>query len=257
MTRIIVVTSGKGGVGKTSLVSNLATSLSQLGKNVLAVDCNLTTPNLGLHLGMHLAPNTLHNVLRGQSRIKNAIYPHPLGFKVMPASMSVEDLEGVDAGRLPELTLQLLGDYDYVLMDSAAGLGREALSSISAADEVLVITNPDMPSVSDALKTVKLAEAMKKKVDGVVLNRVKGKGHELTKEDVEEMIGYPVIAEIPDDKNVEKAIAAKNPVVAFEPGSPASVEFTRVAYFLSDFPFTPKYKPRLTLVQRLVRLISG
>lgn len=84
MTRVIVCTSGKGGVGKTSLVSNLAVALTELRQNVIAIDANLTTPNLGLHLGMHLAPRTLHDVLKGETQLNNAIYPHPLGFKILP-----------------------------------------------------------------------------------------------------------------------------------------------------------------------------
>src|SRR4030042_6303031 len=127
MTRLIVITSGKGGVGKTTLTSNLAAALTDFGQKVTVIDGNLTTPNLGLHLGLHLPKKTLHDVLRGDTRLKDAIYPHTYGFDVIPASLGINDLKGVDVTRLPEVTFSLLGRSDYVIIDSAAGLGKEAL----------------------------------------------------------------------------------------------------------------------------------
>ena len=126
MTRTIVCCSCKGGVGKTTIVSNLAYALTELGHDVTVMDANLTTPHLGLHLGMHLAPKTLHDVLRGDTNLNNTIYPHPYGFKVIPGSMSVNDLENVDASMLPDKVLSLNGKTDFLLVDAAPGLGREA-----------------------------------------------------------------------------------------------------------------------------------
>ena len=252
MTRTIAIISGKGGVGKTTLTSNLASALTLLGEDVVAIDANLTTPNLGLHVGMHFAPVTLHDVLKGESKLKDAIYPHPFGFKVVPASMSVDDLTGIDPSRLYEVVLNLTGKTNFILMDSAAGLGREAVSALQATDEVLVITNPNLPSVADALKTVRLAERLNKKVIGVVANRVRKKEYELTKAEIEEMINYPVIAQIPEDNNVTKAIFAKMPVVNYSPNSPAAIEFKRLAHFLTGRPFLEKPRFHFTIIDRLV-----
>jgi len=256
MTRVITIISGKGGVGKTTLTSNLASALAQLGQDVIAVDANLTTPNLGIHLGLHFAPNTLHQVLKGELKLKDATYPHALGFKVIPASMSVEDLTGVDPGKLYEVTLNLLGKADFVLMDAAAGLGREAVSAINASEEILVITNPDLPSVSDALKTVKLAESLDKKIIGVVVNKVRGRGYELTKEEIEEMVGYPVISQIPDDRDVVKSLSMKVPVVNYNYASPASIEFRRLAHSLAGRPFTERPKISFRIIERLINWMT-
>lgn len=252
MTRLIVCASGKGGVGKTSLVSNLATALSDLGQDVIAVDANLTTPNLGLHLGIPLASNTLHDVLKGETRIRDATYPHPLGFNIIPASMNVNDLKNVDVGRLPEVTLNLIGKPDYVILDCAAGLGREAISAVDAANEVLIITNPDLPSVADALKMVKIAESQGKQVLGTVVNRVKGKWHELTRKEIEEMVGTQVLVEIPEDRNVSMSIAAKTPVVNYDPHSPASIEIRRLAHMFVGLPFNVKKPRSFRLLERLI-----
>lgn len=254
MTRTIVVTSGKGGVGKTSLVSNLATALAELGQDVVAIDANLTTPNLGLHLGMQLAPRTLHDVLKGNSKLRNAIYPHQLGFKVIPSSMNINDLKDVDVGRMHEVTLNLLGQADYVLLDSAAGLGREAISAIDASDEILIITNPDLPSVVDALRVAKISKDSNKNVLGVVINRIKGNEHEMTKSEIEYMVGHPVVAEIPEDKNISESIGNKRPIVNLNPNSPASIEIRRLAHHLCEVPFF--YESRQGFLTKLSRWMS-
>lgn len=258
MTRVVAIIGGKGGVGKTTLTSNLASSLSQLGSDVVAIDANLTTPNLGLHLGYHLAPKTLHDVLKGETRIRNAIYPHLYGFKIMPGSMKVEDLNDVDAGRLPEVTLNLIGRTDFILLDSAAGLGREAMSAINASDEILVVTNPDMPSVVDALKVIEIAKKRNKKILGVVVNRRKSKWHEIRKEKIEEILSVPVLAEIPEDRNIHASINLKIPLVNLLPKSPASIEFKRIAHHMAEKEFKyEKEETSYSLIHRLARWLSG
>jgi len=258
MTRLIGILAGKGGVGKTTLVSNLAAALADFGEDVIAVDTNLTTPNLGLHLGMHLVLRTLHDVIRGDTRLKNVIYPHPSGFKVIPASLSVEDLKGVDVGRLPEITLNLLGKADYVLLDCAPGLGREAMSGLNASNEILLVTNPDLPSVTDALKTVKIAREANIKITGVVVNRVRKRKHELSKETIEEILDVPIIAEIPEDRNILKAVAEKKPLVHYDPTSPASIEIKKLAAKLSGREYKPP-KRNITsgLITKLVDWLLG
>ena len=253
MTRLILLTSGKGGVGKTTLTSNLATALAEYGENVIAMDTNLTTPNLGLHLGLHLAPHTLHDVLKGESRLQDAIYPHPLGFKVIPAGLGLDDLKGVDVGRLPEISFSLLGKADYVIMDGAPSLGREAMSALSASDEIIVITNPNLPAVTDALKILKVAQESNIRVIGTVVNRIKRNKYELTAEQIREMLGVPVIAEIPEDDNVGLSIAVKKPLVEFMPNSPASLEIRKLAAWLSGRKYEkPKLNKTRNLVQRFV-----
>lgn len=255
MTRVISILGGKGGVGKTTLIANLAYALTELGKEVIVMDANLTTPNLGLHLGLHLAPNTLHNVLKGETSLKDAIYPHPDGFKILPASMNVNDLTGVDIGKLPEVTLNLIGKADFVIIDCAAGLGREAIGTINASEEVILITNPDLPSVADALKTLKVAQAMGKKVLGIVVNRVGRKWYELPKWEIEEIIGLPVIAEIPEDVNIPKAITLRRPLVGLNPFSPAAIEIRRLAHFLAGLPFEEPKKAGI--IERFIKWLTG
>ena len=233
MARIIAVLSGKGGVGKSTITANLAHAFTQLGENTIALDSNLTTPHLGLHLGMHLVPKTLHDVLRGDANLENTIYFHPSGFRVVPASMNVNDLIGVEPERLIEVAVKLSGKCDVLLLDSAPGLGKEAVSSMQAADEVLLVTNPNLSSVVDALKTLKIAEGMGKKILGVVVNRISGDGHEMSRSDIENLIGMPILSEIPEDRKIGESMALKIPVMAYRPDAPSSMEIKKLAHILS------------------------
>lgn len=238
MSRTIGILAGKGGVGKTTITSNLGYALTELGHKVTLVDANLTTPHLGFHLGMHLVPKTLHDVLKGQSSLRHATYSHPLGFKVVPGSIAVGDLVNVDIGKLSNAVSSLSDNSDFVLLDCAPSLGREAVSGLRSSEEVIVVANPDLPSVADALKTTRLAQQTGKKVLGVVLNRVNWRSEELNKWQVEEMLGAKVLAEIPEDKNVPKSISAKTPVLDYSPNSRASTEIRRLAHHLTGKEFT-------------------
>jgi septum site-determining protein MinD len=231
MTRIIACVSGKGGAGKTTVVSNLGVALAKLGKNVIIVDTNLTTPNLGLHLGMPLYPTTLHSVLKGAAKISDAVYYHDSGVKIIPAGLSLRDLRGADSRDLPNVLLDLLGTSDIVILDAAAGLGKETLSSIEAADEMLLVTNPELTSVADALKASKLASQMGTKISGVVVNRVSSRKHEMRMEDIQNMLeDAEILASIPEHIEVQKAIARRNPVVLNAPNSPPSREIRKLAH---------------------------
>src|SRR3989338_5311955 len=136
MTRFIAVLSGKGGVAKTTTSISLGAALTGFGKDVIVVDANLTTPNVGLHLGVPVVPVNLHHALQNKNKIKDAIYMHHQGTKIIPASISVADLMETDPQKLPRTIADLKKlNPDFVILDGAAGLGREALSAIYAADE--------------------------------------------------------------------------------------------------------------------------
>ena len=247
MTRIITIASGKGGVGKTTLVANLAAAFAQYGKSVMALDANLTTSNLGLHLGIHLYPKTLHDVLEGKADIREATYEHRAGFKVIPADISLRKIRNVKSHDYVNIFYKMLKDTDFILIDSAAGLGKEARASIEAADELITVTNPELPAVTDALKLDLIAKKAETQNLGVVLNRVKGEYHELPKEHIEDMLKVPVIGMIPEDKEVRKAIALKEPVVSYNPKSHAAQHMLSLAASLIGEEYVPKTPWRVRL----------
>jgi septum site-determining protein MinD len=240
MTRLICVSSGKGGVGKTTVTSNLGAALTHFGADTVVLDANLTNPNLGFHIGIPLYPKTLHDVLRGDAHITEAMYIHDSGLRVVPAGLSVEDLKDTSPENLSDVLLDAVGEPDFVLIDSAAGLGNESINAIEASDEVMIVTNPNLPAVTDALKTVNIAEEAGTEVTGVVLNMVKDHDSELSTEEVESMIGYKVLMEIPDHEKVQEALAAKKPVVHHDPDHHVSERFKKVAADVHGLEYEPK-----------------
>jgi septum site-determining protein MinD len=229
MTRVITITSAKGGVGKTTLTTNLGLALQELGKSTILVDGNLTTPNVSIHMGLSLFPRTLHDVLKRKSKVDEAIYHHSSGLRVMPAGLSLNDLRGVNSKEFSRVISELMGAADVVLIDASAGLGKESLLSVEVADDLLIVTNPDLPSVTDALKIIKLAQELGTRVAGVIVNRRTGKRHELTNNEIEMMLEHPVVSEIPEDHHVPVAIAAKTPIVLHNPHAPSSYEIRKLA----------------------------
>ncbi|MCK5023546.1 MAG: cell division ATPase MinD [Candidatus Aenigmarchaeota archaeon] len=241
MTRVIGVISGKGGVGKTTVVANLGAIFAQkYKKDVVIVDCNVSTSHLGLYLGMYYTPITLNQVLTGDAEIEEAMYEyHVSGLRVIPSSLSYSDLKGVDIARLKSTIKKLFGKVDIVLLDGAPGLGREALATVRASDEVLLINTPFVPSTMDIMKCHQVATEIGAKPLGVILNMVGKEKYEMTPKEVEELIELPVISNIPMDKNVLRSLALKMPVVLFSPGSRSSKEFSKLAAHLLEEKYEP------------------
>ncbi|PIN69655.1 septum site-determining protein MinD [Candidatus Woesearchaeota archaeon CG11_big_fil_rev_8_21_14_0_20_43_8] len=229
LTRFIVIASGKGGVGKTTTAINLGVALSEFGKSVILVDANLNTPNVGLHLGTPIVPITLHDALKGKRSILDAAYLHPSGLHVIPSRISIDELNSVNPERMSIVIPQLHGTTDVVILDGAAGLGLETQAAMRVADEMLVVTNPEIPAVTDALKVIKVAEKAGCHVTGIILNRIRNDDFEMSVENVERILERPVLIAIPDDHNVRKALVLKHPVVYTHPKASSSQHFKKLA----------------------------
>lgn len=153
-------------------------------------------------------------------------------------------MKDVRLERLQAALLNLLGGADIILLDAAAGLGREARITIDVADELIIVTNPDLPSITDALKTIKLAEEGGTRVLGVVVNRVRGYSYELSNRQIEEMLEVPVIVNVPEDVAIPQSIAMKTPVVSYKPRSKSAREFKRLAMFVAGERFEEPVKEK-------------
>lgn len=240
MSKLITITSGKGGVGKTTSAINIGAALNYFGKDVIVLDANLTTPNVGLHLGAPMVPINLNHVLSGKANVADAIYEHESGTKIVPSSLSVKDLQKVNHNRLKEVGRKLKRISDYVIYDSAAGLGDEAIAAISSGDEMVIVTNPEIPAVTDALKTSKVIEKMGKKIRGVIITRVKGSKHEMPIENVREMLELPILGIVPEDENMHAALVMKDAIIHTHPRSKASKAYKRIAAKLAGINYKEK-----------------
>lgn len=240
-TKFIVISSGKGGVGKTTTAINLGTALSMQGRDVIVMDGNLTTPDLGLYLGAPKVPVSLHDVLQNQKSIFEAVYKHPSGLKVIPAAISLNALKGLELRKLKKVFQELKGESELVIIDSAAGLGADVQKVFKLADEALIVTNPEIAAVTNALKTARLAENYGATVIGIVLNKLRKDRYEMSEKEIEEILEIPIIAKIPESRKIRKAYQERQPIVYAYPHSSASKAFKQLASKIS-FEVRPKSK---------------
>lgn len=225
MAKVYAIISGKGGVGKTTTSVNLGHALNFLGEEVVIVDGNLTTPNIGIHLGAPIVPITLNHVLDGQAKLEDAIYEHESGTKIIPASLSLNEAEGINYKKLEEVARNLKKITNHVLIDSAAGLGEEARAAINSCDEIIIVTNPEMSAVTDALKTIKLAEEINKPVKGVIITRYKGDRWDMSISNIQDMLEVPLLGIIPEDDSIKESQVMKNSVIYTRPRSSAALMY--------------------------------
>ncbi len=252
MNRIIVITSGKGGVGKTTTAINLGAAMNYLGKDVLIIDGNLSTPNVGIHLNSPEVPINLNHVLLGKADAKEAVYEHKSGLKIMPSSLSIKELKKVKPEKISNFKRDFKGISDYIIVDSSAGLGDETLAAMDLADELIIITNAEMPAITDALKTIKMAEQMKKTVTGVIVTRVRKDNIEMTPEAVKDMLETPILGMIPEDMNIKRALNQKDAIVHTHPKSDASRAYKEIAARLVDAEYNSK-KDRHPFWRRIMK----
>ena len=229
MRKIIVITSGKGGVGKTTTAINLGAAINYFGGDVVVIDANLSTPNVGLHLNSPEVPINLNHVLLKKAEVFESVYEHESGLKIIPSSLSIKELKRVNPESIKDYKKDFKKVADYVIMDSSAGLGKEALSVIDIADEIIIVSNPEIPAITDALKTIKIAQQMRKPVAGVIMTRVRKNDIEIQPDVVREMLEIPILGMVPEDSSIQEALSMKDAVVHTHPKSKSARAYKEIA----------------------------
>ncbi|MCH8945565.1 MAG: cell division ATPase MinD [Nanoarchaeota archaeon] len=252
MNKIIVITSGKGGVGKTVSAVNLGAAINYFNKDVLVIDGNLTTPNVGIQLGSPEVPINLNHVLLGKAEAFEAVYEHESGIKIIPSSLSIKELKKIKSSKLKNFKKDFKKISDIVIIDSAAGLGEEALSAMELADEIILITNPEMTAITDALKTIKLANQMKKPVMGVIITKVRKDDIEMQPETVKEMLEIPILGMIPHDMDVKRSLNLKDAVVNTHPKSKSARAYKEIAAKILNVEYDSD-KDREKILERILK----
>jgi septum site-determining protein MinD len=216
--KVITVTSGKGGVGKTTTSANLGIALARLGKKVVMIDADIGLRNLDVIMGLeNRIIFDLVDVIEGRARPKQAMVKHKLvpELYLIPAAQT-RDKTAVSPADMIRLSDELRRDFDYILIDCPAGIERGFRNAIAPADEVLIVTNPEVSAVRDADRVIGLIEAENKGPAQLILNRVKidmvKRGDMMSPDDVTDILAIKIIGIVPDDDGVIPASNNGTPI---------------------------------------------
>jgi flagellar biosynthesis protein FlhG len=266
--RVIAVTSGKGGVGKTNVAVNLALAFAARGKKVLLYDADLGLANVDVMLGV-IPQFTLLNVLNGQKNLKEIIVEGPGGVRLVASGsggvQELADLNEVQRGKFLEALLELQHQSEIILIDTGAGLHRNVLAFALAAEEVIVVTTPEPTALMDAYGMIKILYREKKTptinvVVNMAANQVEAdeagkKLVVLSKRFLNLSIEYSGF--IPRDAGMIRAVKEQKPVMLSSPLSPAAVHLTRLAEILLSGK-TPTGEGNLLLFfKKVTKIFSG
>jgi septum site-determining protein MinD len=205
--RVITVTSGKGGVGKTTATANLAVALARLGKRVVCIDADIGLRNLDVVMGLeNRIVYDLVDVVEGRCKLRQAMVKDKRvsDLYLLPAAQT-RDKTAVSPQDMISLTSQLRNDFDFIVIDSPAGIEWGFRNALAPADEVIVVTNPEAPAVRDADRIIGLVEAQERRVPtSLLINRARPdmirKGDMLSVDDVLEILSIRLLGVIPDDE---------------------------------------------------------
>ncbi len=257
MTRVIGIVSGKGGVGKTTFSINLGIALSRLGKRVVVVDCNVSTPHLAYYLGADRYSVTLNNVFKNEVDVKFAPIERE-GTMFILASEELRDLIKIDVTQLKTHVSKLSEDsfYDYIILDSAPGLGREALAVFQACEEIIFVTTPTIPTLTDMTRCAEVASQIGHKKFYMVLNMIRNKQYELTALDAGNIFKSPILGSIPFDDTVMDSTSLGNPYLIYKPNSRVSENYMQIAANLAGIKYEkPSKLKRISL--KLKKIFKG
>ncbi|HTO92580.1 MAG TPA: MinD/ParA family protein [Candidatus Sulfotelmatobacter sp.] len=244
IVRSLVITSGKGGVGKSTLAANLAVALGQRGARVLLVDADFSQANLDLLLGVHPRWDLQH-VLSGEKTLEDIVTPGPAGVRLVPAASGVPELADLDDYRLECLwrgMSQLEHEADVVLIDTASGVSRPVTWLCRAAREVLVVTTPEMPAFSDAYGLIKLLhqQGLTRPPHLVVNHTDSPEESEETAQRIRLVarrflqLDLDLWGGVPYDPAVSRAVRQQEPVLTAFPNSPAAQAIRALSHQLWD-----------------------
>lgn len=237
MAEVIVITSGKGGVGKTTLTANIGTALARLGKKVLLIDADIGLRNLDMVLGLeNRIVYDILDVLEDRVPYEKALVKDKHGFSLwlLPANQRAnKDIVDLDKWVKTVTEIKESGSYDYILIDSPAGIEKGFQIAIAPADKAIVVVNPEVSSIRDADRVIGLLESKGKTDYSVVVNRIMWemvkKGAMLSVEDIVDILKAEIIGIIPEEPKLVDFTNKGEPIVLHEeyPASKAIVDIAK------------------------------
>ena len=261
--RVITITSGKGGVGKTTATANLGVALALLGQRVVTIDSDIGLRNLDVVMGLeNRVVYDIVNVVEGVCRLRQALVKDKRlsELYLLPAAQT-RDKSAVSPEDMVQVCEQMRNDYDFVLIDSPAGIEQGFRNAIGPADEVLIITTPEVSAVRDADRIIGLIEAEGKGPARLIINRIKPemveRGDMLDTDDVIEILAIDLIGIVPEDEAILIATNKGMPV-ALDTKGQAGLAFHNIAHRLlgKDIPFMT-IKDTSGFLGRLTRFVRS
>jgi len=261
--KVVTVTSGKGGVGKTTTTANLGIALASLGYKVVCIDSDIGLRNLDVVMGLEnrivydLVDAVEQRCRLTQAMIRDKRYET---LYLIPAAQT-RDKTAISPSDMVRLCEQLRPEVDWIIIDSPAGIERGFRNALAPADEVLVITNPEVSAVRDADRIIGLVEAEEKGPAKLIINRINPamvkRGDMLSAPDVVDLLAVPLIGVVPEDEAVLVSTNHGQPVVMNEK-SKAGLAFLNIAKRLmgEEVPWID-LEEKVGLVNRLGRMLSG
>ena len=235
MGEAIVITSGKGGVGKTTTTANLGTALALQGKKVCLVDTDIGLRNLDVILGLeNRIIYDLVDVIEGRCKVHQALVKDKRfenGLFLLPASQTT-DKNAINADQMKILITDLKRDYDYVLIDCPAGIEQGYKNAVAGADRAIVVTTPEISAVRDADRIIGLLEQEDIEPPKLIINRIKRRlvsnGDALDVNDITTHLSIDLLGIVLDDENVISSSNKGEPVV-MDPANPAAIGYRNIA----------------------------
>lgn len=222
MGEVIVITSGKGGVGKTTTTANIGAGLSKFDKKVVVIDTDLGLRNLDVVMGLeNLIVYNLVDVIEGTCRLKQALIRDKRyeNLYLLPSAQT-KDKTAISPGQMKKLTSQLKDEFDYILLDCPAGIEQGFQNAIAGADRAIVVTTPEVSAIRDADRIIGLLESNQLKKIDLIINRIRmdmvKRGDMMSVDDVTEILSVPLIGALPDDELVVIGTNQGEPVVGLD-----------------------------------------
>ena len=222
MGEVIVITSGKGGVGKTTTTANIGAGLSKFDKKVVVIDTDLGLRNLDVVMGLeNLIVYNLVDVIEGTCRLKQALIRDKRyeNLYLLPSAQT-KDKTAISPGQMKKLTSQLKDEFDYILLDCPAGIEQGFQNAIAGADRAIVVTIPEVSAIRDADRIIGLLESNQLKKIDLIINRIRmdmvKRGDMMSVDDVTEILSVPLIGALPDDEQVVIGTNQGEPVVGLD-----------------------------------------
>jgi septum site-determining protein MinD len=208
MSECIVITSGKGGVGKTTSTANMGVSLALAGNKVVIIDADIGLRNLDVILGLeNRIVYDLVQVVEGRCRLRQALIRDKRtdGLYLLPAAQT-RDKDAVNPAQMRKLVEELKGDFDYVLVDCPAGIEQGFKNAIAGADRAIIVTTPEVSAIRDADRIIGLVESAELPEPELIINRYRldmvDRGDMMNKEDILEILAIPLIGLVPDHEDI-------------------------------------------------------